>query len=110
MDEGWIKVQAVELGAVFQEIADLLDQGEAEALALAKQLNAVALIDERRGRKVAVTQGISVTGTAAVLIKAKEIGAMQSVKPLLRQLHDHGYRLADSLVTEILMRVGERPD
>ena len=62
VEKGWVVVHPVEMGESFQELIEVLDQGEAEALALAKQLNAVVLIDERRGRKVAIKHGIAVTG------------------------------------------------
>ncbi|NOR43377.1 MAG: hypothetical protein GQ572_08575 [Gammaproteobacteria bacterium] len=38
--KGWVTVHPVEMGESFQELIDVLDQGEAEALALAKQMNA----------------------------------------------------------------------
>jgi predicted nucleic acid-binding protein len=45
-----------------------LDLGESQAIALAKELNADAvLIDERKGRQVAAEHGIDAVGTVAVL-------------------------------------------
>jgi len=76
-------------------------------LTLAKQLNAVALIDERRGQKVAAKQGISVTGTAAILILAKQSGEAALIRPLLDALVQCGYRLSPSLVKEVLRMAGE---
>ena len=110
VEKGWIAVRPVEMGESFQELIEVLDQGEAEALALAKQLNAVVLIDERRGRKVAIKHGIAVTGSAAVLIKAKKSGVVKKLKPLLEQLGKHGYRMSDALIAEVLNRVNETSD
>ncbi len=110
VEKGWIAVRPVEMGEAFQELIELLDQGEAEALALAKQLNAVVLIDERRGRKVAIKHGVAVTGSAAVLIKAKKSGLVKQLKPLLEQLGEHGYRMSDALIAEVLNRVNETSD
>ena len=48
-----------------------LDLGEAEAIALAEELNASALLmDERQATKVARKRGISVIGTVGVLARA----------------------------------------
>ncbi len=50
-----------------------LDSGEAEAIALAVELKAdYLLIDETKGRQIAASYGIKVTGIIGVLIKAKE--------------------------------------
>lgn len=110
VEKDWVTVHPVEMGASFQELIEVLDQGEAEALALAKQLNAVVLIDERRGRKVAIKHGIAVTGSAAVLIKAKKSGVVKKLKPLLEQPGEHGYRMSDDLIAEVLNRVNETSD
>lgn len=102
IEKGWIVRKSVEVSDSYQALVEILDQGEAEALALAEKLNAVALVDERRGRKVAVKRGIVVTGTAAVLIKAKQAGEISHVKPLLQSLSQCGYRLSPSLVIDVL--------
>ncbi len=107
LDNGWLVQRSVEISDAYLDVMEFLDLGEAEALTLAKQLNAVALIDERRGRKVAAKQGISVTGTAAVLILAKQSGEVALIKPSLDTLVQAGYRLSPSLVKEVLRMAGE---
>ncbi len=107
LDKGWLVRREVEMSTTYTDLAALLDQGEAEALALAKELNALALIDERRARKVALKQAIPVTGSAAVLIKAKKAGHIKAVKPLLIELVSHGYRLAPALIEDVLSICGE---
>lgn len=89
-------------------LIDVLDEGEAEALALAKSLNATALIDERKGRAIAVKRNINITGSAAILIKAKQEKLIPKVKPLIDQLTEHGYRLSDNLINKVLEIAGEK--
>lgn len=103
----WLLQRSVEVSSDYLDMMEFLDQGEAEALTLAGRLNAVALIDERRGRKVAVKQGISVTGTAAVLVQAKRSGEVALVSPLLDTLVQCGYRLSPSLLKDVLRMAGE---
>lgn len=51
-----------------------LHAGEAEALALAIELQARLLIDDRAGRKAAAANGVAVFGTIALLLEAAANG------------------------------------
>ena len=104
---GSLQQRTVNLTAEYRDLADVLDQGEAEALALAAALGAVALVDERRGRRVAAQRGIAVTGTAAVLILAKRRGEIPAIRPLLDELTTAGYRLSSALIADVLRLSGE---
>ncbi len=84
-----------------------LDEGEAEALALAQELQLSALIDERKGRRVAKQLGIGTIGTGAVLIAAKRAALIPAVAPCLEQLRQYGYHLSPTLIATILHRSGE---
>jgi len=83
-------------------LGQILDPGEAEAITLAKELNAVALIDERAGRKVARREGLVCIGSLYVLIKAKQAGYIKSVTPLINRLVEHGYYLDQNLIDTVL--------
>ena len=85
----------------------VLDRGERDVIILAKQLNTIALIDEKRGRKVANITGVHCIGTAAILIKLKEKQLIDSVSPYLDQLADTGYRLSAELIRKVRVLAGE---
>lgn len=89
-----------------------IDMGEATALVLAKQLHAqgtmaLLLIDDHRGRQAAQHSGITTMGTAGLLVLAKKVGAVNAVKPLLLELRENGYFLAERLMAAVLEQVGE---
>ena len=65
------------------------------------------LIDEKKGRNVAEHHGVTVIGTAAILIKAKNKKIISQVKPLLEKLITHGYRFSPNLIKEVLKRCNE---
>ncbi|MBU2713539.1 DUF3368 domain-containing protein [Zooshikella harenae] len=107
LDNGILTPKQVLPDPTFETLAGLLDQGETEALTLAKQINCLALVDEKRGRQVAQHLNIPIIGSAAVLIQLKHKGFIPQVKPLLSTLNENGYRLSDKLVKLILQRSGE---
>jgi predicted nucleic acid-binding protein len=86
----------------------LLDAGESAAIRLALKLSASVLMDEKAGRKIATNLGLSVIGSAGVLLAAKKRGLIESVRPMLDTLAANGYHFSDALVRAILMRAGER--
>lgn len=103
----WILTQSVEVSSTFSPLIELLDLGEAAALTLAKQLEVGVLMDERKGRKVATHLHVPVLGTAAVLIRAKQLQLVPEIKPLLEKLISHGYRFSTQLISEVLRHCNE---
>lgn len=84
-----------------------LGPGELAAIALAIALKAPVLMDERLGRRIAALHGVSVVGSAAVLLIAKERGLIGAVKPVLEQWREAGYFLSDALLQAVLTKAGE---
>ena len=88
-----------------------LDDGEAEALALATELpECLLLLDDADGRETALQMGLEFTGTVGVLLRAKRVGKLPAVKPVLDQLiEQHRFRLSRNLYEALLRRAGEVP-
>ena len=85
-----------------------LDDGEAEALALADEYDArLILLDEKRGRQKAKQIGLTAMGIVGILQEAKEEGLIDVIKPLLIQLQDNGIHLSESLINNALRDAGE---
>lgn len=105
----WIKTQSAKDRILVNTLSQKLDPGEAEAIALAIELNAVRLfIDERLGRNAAIRLGVTVTGVLGILIAAKRNNLIKEVKPLLDTLIDRvGFWIDEQLYTEVLQVVGE---
>jgi len=83
--------------------------GEAEAIVLALELKAdLLLMDERRGRTLAMNYQLKVTGLLGVLLQAKKQGKIIAVKPLLEQLiNDAEFRINDQLYEQVLQLAKE---
>jgi predicted nucleic acid-binding protein len=85
-----------------------LDQGEAEVLAPAEEVDArLLLLDERRGRRFARRLGRPLTGTVGILLLAKEAGQLESVAEALRRLEEAGLHLSDDLIQRAIGLAGE---
>lgn len=91
-------------------LAEELDAGEAEAIALAIELGRVpVLLDERRGRRIATrVYGLEVRGTLGVLTEARRRGQIPVLATVLERLVSHGIYLSPKLIDDALRAVGEK--
>jgi uncharacterized protein len=85
-----------------------LGAGEREAIALAIQLNAGAVVlDDLPARRLAASRGLHVMGTVALLLTAKRAGRIDALAPVLEQLLAAGVRLAQSVQAAALQAADE---
>jgi predicted nucleic acid-binding protein len=101
---GWIQVQSVSNQPLVRLLRQTLDGGEAEAIALALELQAEwTLLDERDGRKVAKSLGLQVTGILGILLRAKQSGELSSLQAIIEDLTQKaGFRIAQELLAKVL--------
>jgi len=106
---GYIRVETPQDQRRVQEFGRKLDPGEAEALALALEVHAEAiLIDEAAGRAMAKQLGLRVVGVLGTLVRAKQRGLIASIRPLLDRLqNEFGFYISASVRAEVLRLVGE---
>lgn len=106
----WVKIEKLKDRTIFNQLRQDLDPGEAEAIALAQELNSGLLIDEKKGRKIAQDMGLKITGIVGILITAKDLGLIPQIKPLLDDLQQKaGFYLSNPLRNHALMLAGEKP-
>lgn len=86
-----------------------LGRSETEAMQLALQLKADwLLLDDRQARVAATTLGIRCVALTGLLIKAKQLGHVRSVRDLLDRLERRGgLYLSDAVKEEALRQAGE---
>jgi predicted nucleic acid-binding protein len=84
----WLHVRPIQNSTQATLFARVVDLGEAEAIALAKEMRADYLvIDERKGRRLATQEGIPIIGLLGVILIAKKTGLVASARNLLARLH-----------------------
>lgn len=105
----WVRVVPVAQDSYLMALQSDLDDGEAEALALAAEVKAeVVLLDERRAREIAKWMGFRVIGAAGVLAQAKARGLLTEVRPVLDEmLRVTQFRLAQHLYDALLRDADE---
>lgn len=103
----WIKIIDIEDKNALKYFLDI-DAGEAEAIILATELNAdLILMDEKLGRFYANNANLTISGTVGILIRAKNLGFISAIKPLLIKLRQREVWINDKLMNEALELAGE---
>jgi predicted nucleic acid-binding protein len=64
-------------------------------------------VDDRPARRLALNLGISVAGTAGILLRAKQLGFVPEVRPLLDEIIRRGFRLFPAIREKVLDDAGE---
>ena len=106
---GWIQVEEVTNKSLLRLLMRDLDDGEAEVIALAVEREAdLVLLDEADARAVADLYDLSKTGVIGLLIRAKQEGYIDLLKPDLDNLlHQGGFWINEDFYRRILHAVGE---
>jgi predicted nucleic acid-binding protein len=111
---GWLSI-ATEGPEVELEPASTLwmvDAGERAALLLALDLRkrdceALLILDDAAARSGAKNFKLAFIGTLGVLLRAKQVGLISEVVPLVVKLQSSGYFLSNSLIEAIAEQAGE---
>lgn len=104
---GWLNVVAAGDARLAASLNLMVDAGEASAIALALELRARIILDDRKAREVAIRLGVPVTGTIGLLLRAKQAALIPAVKPLLAALDSGGFHIGADLFAEALRLAGE---
>lgn len=106
----WIRTVAVQNSLAVRVLLHPLDLGEAEVIVLTQELGAdLAAVDERLAREKLQALGVPVIGTLGILLRAKEEGLIERIRPEIDGLRENSVFLSQSLVEIILDMAGELP-
>ena len=104
----WIRILEAPPSPLLTSLLTSLDQGEAEAIALALDTEAdMVLLDETEARQVTDSHGIRKTGVVGVLIRARRQGRIDSLSDVVGQLSTTGFHLTRQICQKALEAVGE---
>ena len=103
----WVKIIKINNKNSLTYFLDL-DKGEAEAIVLATEQDAdLIILDETLGRFHANHSGLKVTGTIGILLKAKQLGYIIELKPLILELISKNVWFSDIFIQNALKLANE---
>ncbi len=103
----WLSIRELATSVPAAALA-ALDLGEASVIHLALELGVpIVAIDEWKGRRAALAAGLEVTGTLGLLGRAKLMGLLPALAPLIDKALTAGIRYHPELVRAVLDAVGE---
>jgi predicted nucleic acid-binding protein len=101
----WIIIESVK-DKKYQKVIEMqVDKGEASAIALAiEHGGSLLILDDLRARKLAKRLGLIFTGTLGVINKAKSIGVIDKIKPIIEKLKSTDFRISEKVVEALLRK------
>lgn len=88
-----------------------LDIGESEAIILSDNLNAdFLLMDEVKGRKIAIQMGIHIMGTVGILLLAYDLGILsaEDIKAIVELLRNSNRHISEKLFKQLIDKISEK--
>lgn len=99
----FIEVKKVKESDDLKLLKNLLDDGESEAIVLAKEMGLGVIIDEKKGRKIALNYGLKIIGLLGIVYLNIKKGFIceDEAKSFLDEVLIHGYRINKKLISEM---------
>jgi len=99
----WIQVTPVKNMSLIAIYNQQVDLGEASAIALAQEIpNALLIVDDFKGRRLAKQLNMQVTGTIGVLITARQQHKITSLRPYFELIRSTDFRIDPMLLEHVL--------
>lgn len=107
----WIIIKSPQDKKYQSIIETQVDSREASTIALAKELDdPLLLLDDLKARILARKLNLKFTGTLGIISKAKQMGIIDLVKPILDKLSSTNFRISKKIIHELLVINNENPD
>lgn len=108
LENPWIHIERVRDSSARRMYKTKLHDGEVEVMMLAQEHGPdhLVVIDDNAPCKTAEYLGLRLTGTVGVLIRAKQLGLVDSVMAIVRKMESSGIFLSEEL-KEMVRRIAE---
>jgi predicted nucleic acid-binding protein len=104
LDRGFFVKKEVTDKTLYKLLIKSLDEGESEAIVLAKEMEFSLIIDEKKGRKIAKNLDINIFGFVGLLILNYRLGYItrQKSNNIFYKAKEAGFRVGEKLEKEFL--------
>ncbi len=93
----------------YRAIAEIIDEGEASAIALALETdNCRLILDDIRARKYAKQLDLSVTGTLGIIAQAQKAGIIPSALAVIDKIQATNFRLSARVIEQVKQALKEQ--
>ena len=104
----WIKIVRVQDRLAVDVLLDELDLGEAETIVLAREVGADwVIMDEKKGRRKLAELKLNKIGTLGLLLKAKQVGFLSTIRSDVEQLRKQGFSISQDVIDSVLRQANE---
>ena len=104
----WVKIKHPTNIPLKQTLTQLVDAGEASAIALGFELpGSILVLDDLKARKIAKSLNLKITGSLGILVKLKQQGYIKELKQVLKQVQQTDFRISENIIKKILSIAGE---
>ncbi len=99
-----VVVKEVKNSKKVKELLIRLDIGESESIVLAEEQNLPLIIDEKKGKKIALSFGIDAIGLIGILLVYKKRAYLSNdeIVEIVEELREVNFRVSDSLLELLL--------
>jgi len=111
-NDAFIEIRQAQETEILKTLSSILDKGESEAIALALETNLKLIIDEKKGRKIAMNQGIKIIGLLGIVYLNIKKGFLTTTQAqtFLDEAIEHGYRINQKLINDMFEQVENDTD
>ena len=98
----WIKIQDPRNNNYFLSLSEMVDPGEASAIALSIEIeNSILILDDLKARKLANELQLKYTGTIGILLLAKNKGLINDFNRLIEKIQETNFRLSNAILERL---------
>lgn len=104
----WVEIKDVKDKRRQQLLEMQIDKGESSAITLALETpDCTLILDDYKARRIAEQLRLSYTGTIGVIVKAKLMGLIPSIKPLIYKIRQTDFRVSADMELQAIKEAKE---
>jgi predicted nucleic acid-binding protein len=98
----WINIQNPSNNNYFLSLSEMVDPGEASAIALSVEIeNSILILDDLKARKLASELQLKYTGTIGILLLAKNKGLINDFNRVIEKIQETNFRLSNAILERL---------